>query len=137
MGVSAHVILMLDCGQSADTKPKTRALKIPNKPALTKEIRPPCKVYMLRAAEAEEPCAEYTIEGCVQGLFTWATVKAWGATRYSCSVAHYQSLVHSMLADLTKSRPESKQTPIIDLSPSASMGDTFFGGPSLNAPPRV
>ena len=45
--------------------------------------------------------------------------------------------VHSMLADLTKSRPESKQTPIIDLSPSASMGDTFFGGPSLNAPPRV
>lgn len=84
---------------------------------------PVCNCHCYSACQGEQWCAEFPIEGCVQGAFTWTFVKALTAGHLHTTVQQHGKALHSILAELRYHFRWINQSPVIQLSSSAKLQD--------------
>mmetsp|Transcript_122546 Transcript_122546/g.392176 ORF Transcript_122546/g.392176 Transcript_122546/m.392176 type:complete len:190 (-) Transcript_122546:17-586(-) len=109
---------------------RARMLELPPRPtpatALSKAAKrgsPSCRCHCYAACERHQWCAELSIEGCVQGAFTWAWVKAMLACHLEATVRQHSQVLHRILGDLQQHFHCIEQEPVVQLSPSAARQD--------------
>lgn len=103
-----------------------RYLELPPLPIASTRVAPGaplCTCHCYGACQSEQWCAEFPIEGCVQGAFTWTFVKALTAGHLHTTVQQHGKALHSILAELRYHFRWIDQTPVIQLSGSAKLGD--------------
>merc|ERR1719491_1095206 len=107
--------------------PRPRYLQLPVLPVrhCPRHVRggsfPVCWFYNFSACNLDEWSAEMPIEGTVQGVFTWAFLKAFGGCHFHCSVYQAQAALAKALADLKATMKGIEQTPVLQLSQSAGI----------------
>jgi len=89
---------------------------------------PVCWLHCFSACKTNELCVEFPIEGTVQGVFTWAFIKALVGCHFYCGVFQLQRMLASILSDLkVQLRGVAvEQNPILQLSQSASVNDVVL-----------
>lgn len=103
-----------------------RFLELPPLPIPSTRVTPGtplCNCHCYSASQSEQWCAEFPIEGCVQGAFTWTFVKALTAGHLHTTVQQHGKALHSILAELRFHFRWIDQTPVIQLSTSAKLQD--------------
>jgi len=89
-------------------------------------VFPQCWLHCFSACKLQEWCAEFPIEGTVQGAFSWAFLKAMARGHFHCGVYQFQQMLTRILADLKLHFKGVEQTPLLQLSQSASMQDVVL-----------
>lgn len=97
--------------------PGTRALAPPVAPPLN------CSLVALSACNHSEFCAEFPIEGTVQGAFTWAIVQAFSAAQFTLGADALNKAVNTLVRDLTRHFKGITQTPTLTCSGTAEPSD--------------
>lgn len=116
-----------------DSLSRPRFLQLPVLPIrhtprhLRASVFPGAWVYCFSACSLQEWCAEFPIEGTVQGAFTWAFLKAFAACHFHCSVYQMMRMLTKILTDLRMHFKRIEQTPTLLHSQSASMNDIVLG----------
>lgn len=87
---------------------------------------PECLCHCYAACRPSQWCAELPIEGCVQGAFTWAFVKALTAGHLDTTVNKHMNSLRSILGNLRAHFRWVDQTPVLQLSGAASMQDPLL-----------
>jgi len=85
-----------------------------------------CWLHAFSGSKLEEWSAEFPIEGTVQGAFSWAFLKALARGHFHCGLYQFQRMLTEMLADLKVHFKGVEQTPVLQLSQSASMQDVVL-----------
>jgi len=88
---------------------------------------PSCWLHCFSACKLHEWCAEFPIEGTVQGAFSWAFIKALAGGHFHCGVYQFQRMLTKILADLKIHFKGVEQTPLLQLSQGGSMQDVVLG----------
>lgn len=86
-----------------------------------------CAVFCFSSCRLQEWDAEFPLEGTVQGAFTWAVCKALAARRFQCRAHELQQAVAKITTDLKLHFKGVEQTPILEVSRSASAQDKVLG----------
>jgi len=108
---------------------RPRALELPPLPMPATPVPSgplACLCHCYAACEAQQWCSELAIEGCVQGAFTWAFVKALTVGHLDIAVRMHSKALRKILGDLQQHFRWLEQAPLIQLSPSASLQDAVF-----------
>jgi len=84
---------------------------------------PTCWLHVFSACKLKEWCAEFPIEGTVQGAFSWAFLKALVAGHFHCGVYQFQRMLTKILLDLKTHFKGVEQTPVVQLSHAANLQD--------------
>lgn len=93
-------------------------------PASPVAAQPPvCCCHCYSACQGQDWCSELLIEGCVQGAFTWAFVKALTAGHLDTTVQQHNKALDGILADLRHRFKWLDQTHVLQLSGSATLHD--------------
>lgn len=87
---------------------------------------PQCVMHCFTACRLQEWCAEFPIEGTVQGAFTWAFIRALAQGHYNCGVYQLMRAQATILADLKIHFKGVEQTPAMQLSPTAGLHDVVL-----------
>merc|ERR1712039_734452 len=87
---------------------------------------PQCRLHCFSGSKLEEWSAEFPIEGTVQGAFSWAFLKALARGHFHCGVYQFQQMLTQLLSDLKIHFKGVRQTPLLQLSQSASMQDVVL-----------
>jgi len=87
---------------------------------------PSCWLHCFSGCKLEEWCAEFPIEGTVQGAFSWAFLKALARGHFHCGVYQFQQMLTHMLSDLKVHFKGVEQTPLLQLSQAAGMQDVVL-----------
>eukprot|EP00927_Polykrikos_kofoidii_P029966 TRINITY_DN25841_c0_g1_i1.p1 TRINITY_DN25841_c0_g1~~TRINITY_DN25841_c0_g1_i1.p1 ORF type:complete len:1924 (-),score=383.78 TRINITY_DN25841_c0_g1_i1:85-5856(-) len=82
-----------------------------------------CAVHAYAACTLEQPCAEMRIEGVVQGLFTWAFVKALTACHLEGTLNQHNKALQHILLDFRSSGLSSNQSPVLQIGGPATTQD--------------
>mmetsp|Transcript_49120 Transcript_49120/g.116972 ORF Transcript_49120/g.116972 Transcript_49120/m.116972 type:complete len:1086 (+) Transcript_49120:122-3379(+) len=100
-------------------------LPVPPRPRTPAQVAtlPACSLYCYSACKMQEWCAEFPIEGTVQGAYSWAFLKALAQGQFHVGVYQFQRTLTSIILDLRKHFKGVEQTPVLQLSQSASMQD--------------
>mmetsp|Transcript_14524 Transcript_14524/g.51077 ORF Transcript_14524/g.51077 Transcript_14524/m.51077 type:complete len:1789 (+) Transcript_14524:100-5466(+) len=85
-----------------------------------------CWLHCFFGSKLEEWSAEFPIEGTVQGAFSWAFLKALARGHFHCGLYQFQRMLTEMLADLKVHFRGVEQTPVLQLSQTASMQDVVL-----------
>jgi len=93
-----------------------------------------CQCYCYSACQSHQVSAEFPIEGCVQGAFTWSFIKALTAGHLKTTVQQHSAALQSMLADLRRHSKWLEQTPVVELSSSAGQRDYVLVRGAEHAP---
>lgn len=116
-----------------DSLSRPRFLQLPTLPVrhtprhLRAGVFPACWVYSFSACSLQEWCAEFPIEGTVQGAFTWAFLKAFAACHFHCSVYQMMRMLTKILTDLRMHFKRIEQSPTLLHSQPAGMNDIVLG----------
>jgi hypothetical protein len=112
---------------------RPRFLELPSLPAqpttdhTSTALRcPRCVMHCFTACRLHEWCAEFPIEGTVQGAFTWAFIRALAQGHYNCGVYQVMRAQAMILADLKIHFKGVEQTPVMQLSPTAGLHDVVL-----------
>merc|ERR1712150_181298 len=104
-----------------------RLLELPPMPVPTPRVAalgvPECCVQSYSACQSQQWCSELPIEGCVQGAFTWAWVKAFTAGHLDTTVHQHVKAMHNILSNLKQHFRYLDQTLVVQLSGSAREQD--------------
>lgn len=84
---------------------------------------PACTCHVYSACKDQQWCAELPIEGCVQGAFTWAFVKALTAGHLETTVQQHGKALNGILVDLRQRLRLLDQTPVVQLTTAAQQHD--------------
>mmetsp|Transcript_91635 Transcript_91635/g.245492 ORF Transcript_91635/g.245492 Transcript_91635/m.245492 type:complete len:1623 (-) Transcript_91635:319-5187(-) len=87
---------------------------------------PRCRVYALSACQLFEYCSEMPIEGTVQGAFTWGFIKALAANQFRCNVTTTHRVIVNIMKDLKQHFKGIDQTPVAQISQTATMTDVVI-----------
>lgn len=102
-------------------------LPVTHTPAYVRTTGPvACWLHCFLGSKHEEWSAEFPIEGTVQGAFSWAFLKAMAQGHFHCGLYQFQKALTDILGDLRVHFRGLEQTPVLQLSPSASMQDVVF-----------
>lgn len=91
------------------------------------QVYPSCWLYSFSACNLQEWCAEFPIEGTVQGAFTWAFLKAFAACHFHCSAYQLMRMLTKIMTDLKVHFKRIEQTPTLLHSQHAGMNDIVLG----------
>lgn len=102
---------------------RARRIELPPLPVAPSSVPavpagPPAgRCYTYSACGSQQWCAELSIEGCVQGAFTWSFVKALTACHLEASVRQHTQALQRILGDLRQHFRCVEQVPVVCLSP--------------------
>merc|ERR1712108_10455 len=82
-----------------------------------------CWLHCFSGSRLEEWSAEFPIEGTVQGAFCWSFLKALARGHFHCGVYQFLKDLATVLADLKLHFKGVEQTPVLQLSQTASTQD--------------
>lgn len=123
----------VDYGKLRDFLSRPRFLELPVLPVSHTPERlrsrlplPRCVLHCFTSCKLQEWCAEFPIEGTVQGAFSWSFLKAFAQTHFHCGVNQLLQAQAALLADLKVHFKGVEQTPAVQLSESAGMHDVVL-----------
>eukprot|EP00928_Gymnodinium_smaydae_P001982 TRINITY_DN10705_c1_g1_i2.p1 TRINITY_DN10705_c1_g1~~TRINITY_DN10705_c1_g1_i2.p1 ORF type:complete len:1840 (-),score=512.63 TRINITY_DN10705_c1_g1_i2:85-5604(-) len=87
---------------------------------------PRCTLQCFSACKQREWCAEFPIEGTVQGAFTWSFLKALARGHFHCGIYQLLRTQALILADLSQHFKGVEQTPVLQQSQTAGMHDVVL-----------
>ena len=87
---------------------------------------PACWVHVFAGCELNQWCAEFPIEGTVQGAFSWAFMKALAQGHFHCGLYQFQQMLAQTLASLKSHFSGIDMTPVLQLSAAANMQDVVL-----------
>lgn len=85
-----------------------------------------CQCFCYAACRPNQCCNEVAIEGCVQGAFTWAFVKAFTVGHLDTTVAKHLESLRSVMHNIQTHCWWADQTPQVQLSSRSSLKDPFL-----------
>eukprot|EP00933_Yihiella_yeosuensis_P037553 TRINITY_DN31520_c0_g1_i1.p1 TRINITY_DN31520_c0_g1~~TRINITY_DN31520_c0_g1_i1.p1 ORF type:complete len:1024 (+),score=218.99 TRINITY_DN31520_c0_g1_i1:147-3074(+) len=87
---------------------------------------PPCVVHVFSGCRLKEWCAEFPIEGTVQGAFSWAFVKALAQGHFHCGLYQFQRTLIALLENLKEQFAGVDQQMLLQISKAAAMEDVVL-----------
>merc|ERR1712151_686483 len=79
---------------------------------------PRCRCHCFAACQSHRWCTELSVEGCVQGAFSWAFVKAMLICHLELTVRQLCDVIRRIMGDLQLHFRCIEQQPEVVLSPS-------------------
>jgi hypothetical protein len=122
----------VDYGKLRDFISRPRFLELPVLPVrhaprhLRASTFPTCWLHCFSACRLQEWCAEFPIEGTVQGAFSWAFLKALARGHFHCGVYQFLRTLADIMTDLRLHFKGVEQTPVLQLSQTAAMQDVIL-----------
>lgn len=84
---------------------------------------PSCVLHCFSGCRIKEWCAEFPIEGTVQGAFSWAFLKALAQGHFHCNLQQFHQTVATLLTNLKVHFQGFQQIPLLQISQAATMQD--------------
>jgi len=85
-----------------------------------------CTLHCFSGCRLKEWCAEFPIEGTVQGAFSWAFLKALAQGHFHVGVYQFQQMMTNILLSLKGQFKHVDQQPVLQLSADASLQDVVL-----------
>lgn len=106
-----------------------REIDLPLLPTVATPIAPgmlECNCHCYSACQSTQWCAELSIEGAVQGAFTWSFVKALTLGHLCTTVQQHSRAMTTILQDMRQFAHWNQQTPLVQLSAVARDQDVVL-----------
>eukprot|EP00930_Biecheleria_cincta_P038654 TRINITY_DN26554_c0_g1_i4.p1 TRINITY_DN26554_c0_g1~~TRINITY_DN26554_c0_g1_i4.p1 ORF type:complete len:1627 (+),score=511.56 TRINITY_DN26554_c0_g1_i4:102-4982(+) len=87
---------------------------------------PACTLHCYSGCRLKEWCAEFPIEGTVQGAFSWAFIKALAQGHFHCGLQQLQQLIVQLVRSLQAQFRGVEQLPVVQCSEAASLQDVVL-----------
>ena len=85
-----------------------------------------CTLHCFSGCRLKEWCAEFPIEGTVQGAFSWAFLKAMAQGHFHVGIYQFQQYMTNLLLSLKTHFKHVDQQPVVQLSADASLQDVVL-----------
>ncbi|CAK9053455.1 unnamed protein product, partial [Durusdinium trenchii] len=85
-----------------------------------------CTLHCFSGCRLKEWCAEFPIEGTVQGAFSWAFLKAMAQGHFHVGIYQFQQFMANLLLNLKTHFKHVDQQPVVQLSSDASLQDVVL-----------
>lgn len=85
-----------------------------------------CTLHCFSGCRLKEWCAEFPIEGTVQGAFSWAFLKAMAQGHFHVGIYQFQQFMTNLLLSLKTRFKHVDQQPVVQLSADASLQDVVL-----------